>query len=239
MTVAVKRLHMGSKKDFQYEWSIANFLKNDPHITPLIGSFTQGDKYHLIFPWAAGNLREYWKMNDPPSRTLESAQWIASQVLGLAKALSHIHSVTRRDGSTLYGIHGDVKPENVLWFKNGANDGMGILKLADFGLGRFYTRRDFQSRKEFLTMTYRAPDSDTDSGLTSKSDMWSLGCVFLEFITWYLKGWESVEHVFPTTRVNDHEGVINTFKEDSFFNVHRDESRKALVAEEKRSVVKV
>jgi serine/threonine protein kinase len=52
------------------------------------------------------------------------------------------------------------------------------------------------------TETYRAPEFDLPGGLvTPAADIWSLGCVFLEYITWYLLGTEAVEVKFCQARL--------------------------------------
>jgi hypothetical protein len=45
-------------------------------------------------------------------------------------------------------------------------------------------------------------------------DIWTLGCVLLEFIIWYLRGWEGVEG-FSKERTTDDNKEI---PEDVFFN---------------------
>lgn len=77
--------------------------------------------------------------------------------------------------------------------------------IADFGLAHFqsYTNK-FKStrpRKLFGTPTYRPPECDlNDERISNSWDVWSLGCVWLEFVTWYLLGSEGVLADFPKAR---------------------------------------
>ena len=86
------------------------------------------------------------------------------------KALDHMH----RNGI----FHRDIKPENIL-FKN---DG---VKLADFG-----SCRSVHSKQPFTeyisTRWYRAPECLlTDGWYTYKMDVWSIGCVFAEILSFH------------------------------------------------------
>lgn len=86
----------------------------------------------------------------------------------LMKALDHMH----RNGI----FHRDIKPENVLL----ADD---VLKLADFGSCRgIYSKQPFT---EYIsTRWYRAPECLlTDGYYNYKMDIWGVGCVFFEILT--------------------------------------------------------
>ncbi|KAF8425592.1 kinase-like domain-containing protein [Tirmania nivea] len=77
-------------------------------------------------------------------------------------------------------LHRDIKASNILLDSN------GLLKLADFGLARFYQKRkkglDYTNR--IITLWYRPPEillGDTAYG--PAVDIWSAGCVFAELFT--------------------------------------------------------
>lgn len=116
-----------------------------------------------------------------------------------AKKAAEVAGNDMRTESRLYGRHGDIKPENILWFptRGGApNQKRGILKISDFGLAKFSLSREVDpARRGFvaLTPTYRPPESYLERRLISSLyDTWSLGCVYLEFATWWLGGWKLV-----------------------------------------------
>ena len=86
----------------------------------------------------------------------------------LMKSIDHMH----RNGI----FHRDIKPENVLL----ADD---MLKLADFGSCRgIYSKQPFT---EYIsTRWYRAPECLlTDGYYNYKMDIWGVGCVFFEILT--------------------------------------------------------
>ncbi|KAH6668556.1 hypothetical protein F5X68DRAFT_216395 [Plectosphaerella plurivora] len=65
------------------------------------------------------------------------------------------------------------------------------------------------------TPTYRAPEFDYEDRITHLSDMWSFGCVFLEFTSWLLLGNTAVES-FTISRVATSPGAF--IAEDTFFS---------------------
>eukprot|EP00826_Nyctotherus_ovalis_P057040 TRINITY_DN7792_c0_g1_i7.p1 TRINITY_DN7792_c0_g1~~TRINITY_DN7792_c0_g1_i7.p1 ORF type:complete len:331 (+),score=49.91 TRINITY_DN7792_c0_g1_i7:176-1168(+) len=89
----------------------------------------------------------------------------------LLEALNYLHSNSI--------MHRDVKGANVLL------DNKGQVKLADFGLARLL---DFQPDPHYTnrvaTLWYRAPELLLGShDYTTAIDMWSLGCLFFELLT--------------------------------------------------------
>jgi serine/threonine protein kinase len=119
-----------------------------------------------------------------------------------------------------YGRHGDIKPENILWFKDphNAND-LGVLKISDFGLADFkrsYKALHKPKSQTYHTPTYRPPEADLDDGeITQRSDIWPLACVYLEFVTWMLGGSKLVKQ-FADTRISP---SLHGFKADDFFEI--------------------
>jgi len=101
--------------------------------------------------------------------------------------------------------HGDIKPENVLRFEN-PNSELGTLKLADFGRAKrnflvSYKRQDVEIDK-WITDAYQPPDFFIYKGERTQSrlyDVWSLGCVFFEFIIWTLHGHKWLQDFAITT----------------------------------------
>lgn len=89
--------------------------------------------------------------------------------------------------------HGDLKPENILRFMNGQS-GLGTLKIADMGLAKQHiveTRdRTHLTSTRYGTIRYEAPEAVTviRGGRSRLYDVWSMGCITLEFIIWILHG---------------------------------------------------
>lgn len=159
-----------------------------------------------MFHWADADLDCYWgAFHACPTLNKRTVEWVARQCWGIADGLATIHG----QGQTLvppngldgryYGRHGDLKPKNILWFKEHPNhdvDDMGTLVITDFGEAEMNTQ-DSRSGKPnnnlALTLTYCSPESQVPGGQISRSyDIWSLGCVYLEFLTWLLGGYKYV-----------------------------------------------
>lgn len=171
----------------------------------------------------------FWKSHPNPSTTGEFVSWIAQQCTGIASGLNAIHNYAVGDpessGSgkrlTHFGRHGDLKPENILRFIDGhSSSGLGTLKISDMGLTRFHsteTRTWTDARQVAVSPTYRAPECDIGgSAITRSYDIWTLGCLYLEFISWLLLGYETGIDQFSRERARDDEGVI---QEDKFFKL--------------------
>ncbi|RYP62420.1 hypothetical protein DL770_009595 [Monosporascus sp. CRB-9-2] len=242
---ACKKLLHDDKKAFQREVDVLTRLcsqPKNPHIIKLLATFEHkqhhSNKYYLIFPWASGNLREFWKGRDRPEEHLQTSSsrqsyeelvlWVTQQCAGIADGLRTLHGVLNkapdktpqtsgRKFERPYGRHGDIKPENILWF--GDYDKAfthGTLVISDFGLSHFRTSAKNSRAKEAgrisCTPTYRAPECDlspSNRRLTRAYDIWSLGCVYLEFVTWLLDGWNGVEAFRRERRIH--------VKDDAFF----------------------
>lgn len=169
---------------------------NSRHIVKLLMAFEQVDRLQLMFPYADGDLRDFWRSHKPTS-CIQLAIWMTDQLHGLAAGLHSIHNIVRHgiDSDSEpdpLGRHGDIKPDNILWFKSPQTRSMGTLVITDFGLSRIShsaktTRR--RSTKVLRTVEYSAPDSN----VSSCYDMWSFGCTLLEFLTWYLLGLRALD----------------------------------------------
>lgn len=208
--IAVKRLnHTDNEEFWRREVMTLKRIRDaggHDHVLELLGTFSsEGTGPCLMFPWAdGGNLRDYWKLNQPP-QDLCSIQWTWRQFTGLASGLQKIHRVLNEScpsSEVSYGRHGDIKPENILWFTQHDESGDGgRLVIADFGLTTFHSNssqsQNGAGSRPALTPAYRAPEWDIPSLVqrepASSYDIWSLGCVFLEFAVWICEGPDGVD----------------------------------------------
>ncbi|AEO69058.1 uncharacterized protein THITE_2026366, partial [Thermothielavioides terrestris NRRL 8126] len=156
------------RREFKREIEILNRFSGDehPHLISLQASFRHGDEYCVIVPWAERDLKSMWRdcpNGDPLDKP--NLEWMLGQCLGIASGLHKIHFY-RIDGEgeeeeeeeedssddeyeeeddilssrRIYGRHGDIKPENILLFRNAADAAdRGRLVITDFGLSRFHS----------------------------------------------------------------------------------------------------
>jgi serine/threonine protein kinase len=83
-----------------------------------LAAYKRNGKQCLIFPWATGgNLRETWAQLDSHKfRNAKLVPWVVRQLHGLSAARETLHEMKRR--------HGDLKPDNIVRFKN--DNGFGL-----------------------------------------------------------------------------------------------------------------
>lgn len=72
-------------------------------------------------------------------------------------------------------IHGDIKPSNILLYKD-------TVKLADFSLSSFVFENNRILYQDAYTEHYRAPELWAKKGYDYKADIWALGCTFHELL---------------------------------------------------------
>ncbi|KAK1448027.1 protein kinase domain-containing protein [Colletotrichum cuscutae] len=131
--------------------------------------------FYFLFPWAECDLVKYWELHGDPDMGEDLVRWVARQTAGMAAGLARIHEYPGKvDGNTenavKYGRHGDIKPDNILWFRSSMGD-PGRLVISDFGLGVFNSKR---SRSNIpnnsgigRTPTYRPPECDIEGAMIS------------------------------------------------------------------------
>jgi serine/threonine protein kinase len=159
------------------------------HLIKHLATYEKEALYYVIFPWAnGGSLRDFWKVNDTRSRDTKLVLWSLRQMLGLAEALEALHRVNCR--------HGDLKPENILHFDEGNED---KLIVADVGVSRTHKQatqfRHVGTTTRATTPSYEAPEAFTNHSAprARRYDIWSLGCIFLEFAIWLFHDLEAID----------------------------------------------
>ncbi|KAH3983135.1 hypothetical protein HBI56_147310 [Parastagonospora nodorum] len=118
-------------------------------------------------------------------------------------AAARSHSKTEmgpKEPLTLFGRHGDIKPTHILWFPDRTSaSGYGSLKISGFGSTRFSDDDNvavLDRERVPYSQSYQSPESMMPNGrLSSQCDVWALGCVFLEFVSWYFGGYKRIEEM--------------------------------------------
>ena len=210
------------------------YLGHD-HIVRFLTAFRHGEgrslDHYICFEWAGGgNLFDLWNEDPQPRLSASLIRAAIQQMDGLAQALKAIHyfkgsNLTTTEASL---IHGDIKPKNILWFRDGGE--IGTLKLGDWGEARLYGDDDSggattatrnNNRSGYGTRRYEPPEVETGldiggsgcikNGRSRLYDTWSFGCLTLEFIIWLLHGMQGLEN-FHHANVGDY-GLSDSFYE--------------------------
>ncbi|KAG8165172.1 hypothetical protein KVR01_005447 [Diaporthe batatas] len=121
----------------------------------------------------------------------------------------------------LYGRHGDIKPENILWFRDPEKSGdRGVLRISDFGLTEFSTRHSLcykRNNQVAHSLSYRPPECDLEGAFVGPSyDIWTLGCLYLELIAWQLGGNKLLQDFRRKRNIHD---PLRLHSTDTFFEI--------------------
>ena len=228
--VAVKSLKRASWSNADFEDVVRaevrnlEMLKNmnHPHLISAIAYYKRGKKHYIMFPWAGqGSLRKLWE-KDPPALDPRYLKWFFTQLCGLSEAIAKLHhqpddtsSGSPQPNTERSLRHGDLKPENILCFENSAEPSdrkahQCILKITDVGLSKPHDRvtqmRITGTRTMAGTIMYEPPEVelDKDKPRSRRYDIWSMGCIYLEFLIWILYGAKGL------TRFNQDLSVLGT-----------------------------
>jgi len=138
---------------------------NHPNIVKLLDVIAEEGKLYLIFEYCKYDLRSYILKNFPNQAIPENEiKDIMKQILS---GVYYCHSNRV--------LHRDLKPANILVTED------GTVKIADFGLSRFYSIPVKKYSPEIITVWYRGPEillGVEEYG--SSTDIWSVGCIFGE-----------------------------------------------------------
>jgi len=190
-----KEVEAAGDSQATYEKELHNLsmlrLIKHPNIVEMLAAYTFKGKHNLIFPKAGGKTLGTLLENprSPPFRSLGS---VMDALSGLCSALHAVHDFTFPNLS-LIGCHHDLKPDNVLVH----ND---VFLLADFGLSTFKdSAKGSDTSFKQVRGDYIAPECEDFQNLSTRnvisrsSDVWSLGCIMLEVLTWMAFGPRGVE----------------------------------------------
>ncbi|AQK86777.1 Leucine-rich repeat protein kinase family protein [Zea mays] len=184
--VAIKRAHQDSlqgSREFCTEIELLSRLHHR-NLVSLVGYCDEEDEQMLVYEFMSnGTLRDHLSAKSKRPLSFGLRLKIA---LGAAKGILYLH--TEADPPI---FHRDVKASNILL------DSKFVAKVADFGLSRLAPVPDVEGTLPAHVSTvvkgtpgYLDPEYFLTHKLTDKSDVYSLGVVFLEMLT----GMKPIEH---------------------------------------------
>ncbi|KAM1272190.1 hypothetical protein ACFX2J_032912 [Malus domestica] len=177
--VAIKRAEEGSlqgEKEFLTEIELLSRLHHR-NLVSLVGYCDEEEEQMLVYKFMPnGNLRDWLCVKAKGSLDFTMRLRIA---LGSAKGILYLHTEANPPI-----FHRDIKASNILLDSN------LVAKVADFGLSRLAPLQDdagigpaYVSTIVRGTPGYLDPEYFLTNKLTDKSDVYSLGIVFLELLT--------------------------------------------------------
>jgi serine/threonine protein kinase len=152
----------------QFEREISTLKKlRHQHIVEVITSYTDPQYAAIIMaPVADCDLSVFLRR---ATNSVDERSYLPGFFGCLATALQYLHEAKIR--------HKDIKPQNILVKNN-------EVLLTDFGLARDCNdRRSTTEGWTAMSQRYCAPEVADYAPRSYSSDMWSLGCVFLEMFT--------------------------------------------------------
>jgi serine/threonine protein kinase len=142
-----------------------NFVRIGPHWQK---ASDENDEFHILIEYMPGKSLQTLleKQRQLISEDLPLIHSIMSQVIN---ALAFLHEQKI--------VHQDLKPENILFSQD-----MKTVKLCDFGISTSLDKTRKTNKANLGTPAYMPPEQ-LQHILTSKFDVWSLGCVLLQILT--------------------------------------------------------
>ncbi|KAI0871058.1 hypothetical protein GGS24DRAFT_492545 [Hypoxylon argillaceum] len=218
--VAYKTLNSNAIREAEKEASVLETIREieNAHLVKAIAYIydDKKTKHSFLFPWAEyGNLRDFWNQQTP-SRDRKYFVNAFRQLTCLASALDDLSDKNIR--------HGDLKPENIVCFRTdnglpvGDSEDMVRLVIIDVGISKKH-HNDTSDRRatetKVSTRRYAAPELETktEKERSRRADVWSLGCIFLEFVIWLLYGNDELKHF--TKHFDEGSGNMKFFVIDS------------------------
>jgi len=173
--VAIKQISLSgmSSGDLENITLEIDLLRNLSHqnIVQYLGSYKTKSHLYIILEYVEnGSLSQIIK----PSRFGAFPEsLVAVYIAQVLRGLAYLH----QEGV----VHRDIKGANILTTKQ------GIVKLADFGVATrmLETRETAMSEPVVGTPYWMAPEVIEMVGITSASDIWSVGCTAIELLTGY------------------------------------------------------
>ena len=119
----------------------------------------------IVFELLSINLYQLLHKNNFRGFSISLVRRFTQQILN---SLAHIHSHNI--------IHCDLKPDNILL----KQEKKSLIKVIDFGSSCEESKR---MQNYIQSRFYRAPEIVLDASYNKSIDIWSLGCIVVEFIT--------------------------------------------------------
>ncbi|KAF2127943.1 hypothetical protein P153DRAFT_367866 [Dothidotthia symphoricarpi CBS 119687] len=171
----LKNRDQSAIEELQKEVNVLKKLRH-PHIIRLLGSYSMGDRMSILLSPVAETNLALWLAQPTVLKPAKLSGMVAKMGGCLVSSVRYLHE--QRPAIR----HGDIKPQNILVMQG--DQGFPRVVLSDFGTSSSDELNIGQSKP--LTRQYIAPEALNGTPRKEAADIWSLGCVFLEMMTWAL-----------------------------------------------------
>lgn len=180
--VAIKQIAIDAvgrtlRRKFESELEMSTILKH-PNIVNCIETFKTDHFWYIVSEFCDGGTMFDLFQTERAASNEQKEQDARKIFLQLRNALKYLRKKNI--------IHRDLKPQNIL-FK--MEEGELVLKIADFGLARYYDSSSFSEEGYFdMASTfcgsplYMAPEMLLEDRYNVKADLWSLGLILYEIL---------------------------------------------------------
>ncbi len=172
----IKEIVIGHLKDVEQaaakkEAEVLHQMQHS-NITMYVESFVENSKLFIVMEYADGGDLATAIAKRKRANTLLPENELMRIFVQICLALKHVH-----DHNIL---HRDLKSQNI--FLNSK----GIIKLGDFGIAKVLDTTEEQARTQIGTPYYLSPEICESLPYGRQSDVWSLGVLLFELLTFEL-----------------------------------------------------
>jgi NIMA (never in mitosis gene a)-related kinase len=160
-------------EEVPYQREIDNWINLDHiNLVKYFQHFYTHDKLYIVMEYIeGGDLRSFLNSKKKQHQPLpeEEILYIFRQ---LVSALFYLHNQKI--------IHRDIKPDNIFLTKD------LTIKIGDFGVSCAIDKSTYQRLTNAGSASYSSPEMMKEIPYSFSTDIWSLGCVFYELLTFEL-----------------------------------------------------
>jgi len=142
------------------------------NITMYVESFVENSKLFIVMEYADGGDLSTTIAKRKKTNALWSENEVMRIFVQICLALKHVHEHNI--------LHRDLKAQNIFLTSK------GLVKLGDFGIAKVLDSTEDQARTQIGTPYYLSPEICESLPYGRQSDVWSLGVILFELLTFEL-----------------------------------------------------